>query len=60
MLTLTCDEAEGLVENAMIHLPKKQTKKSHKLYLAGFIDCLFDTDQIAELLRTDLYLKYVG
>ncbi len=46
-----------ILEHEMINLPE-ETRKFHKSFLAGFIDCLFDSEQINENIRETLYLEY--
>jgi hypothetical protein len=48
----------GKIEAIMLQLDPKQTPQQHKIYLAGYVDCLKDTNQISEEQREILYLEY--
>jgi len=50
-------EIIGLLERAMMHLPVDNLD-SHPDYLAGYIDCLYDTNQISSFVRDSLYVTY--
>lgn len=46
------------VEKVMMSLPAEQTPEQHRLYLAGYVDCLQETNQITEEAREIIYAEY--
>lgn len=48
----------SLIEKVMMSLPAEQTPEQHRLYLAGYIDCLQETNQITEKAREIIYAEY--
>lgn len=50
-------EIGGVLERIMMHLPADNLA-AHSEYLAGYIDCLFDTQQISADVRDSLYATY--
>ncbi len=47
-----------LLEKIQLNLPLG-SKKMHKNYLVGYIDCLHDQEIITEEMRDELYLDYL-
>lgn len=48
-----------LLETIMLDLPADDFP-SHKSYLGGYLECLFDTNQITEEQYNQLHLEYIG
>ena len=54
------EQLKNLLEYLMFSLPKDNSINEHQNYLAGYIDCLFETGQITDSERGELYVQYVG
>jgi hypothetical protein len=52
------DEFRNELEKVMVNLCPDSTPQEHKLYLAGYIDCLADRMHISENVREILYAEY--
>lgn len=56
---MTLIEAENLLERVMVTAPAKKENEVNS-YLAGFVDSLFESNQITSEQRDFLYVVYAG
>jgi hypothetical protein len=52
------EQAINLIEKAMVTMAVKPKPGEVCQYLAGYIDALFESGQINETLRSELYFTY--
>lgn len=52
------EEIRMEIEKVMLTLCPEKTVQDHRLYLAGYIDCLADKSHISENEREILYAEY--
>ncbi len=57
---ISLDEAHTHLETVMRDLPTDRTEQERRMYVAGVIDTLQETQTISEGDRDALYVQYVG
>lgn len=53
------EDVENKLEILMSTLPSENLERN-RIFLGGWIDCLFDQGIISEEIRGEIYVKYVG
>jgi len=57
---MALEQAQTMIEKAMLQLPVEASKEDHRMYLAGYIVALRECGQISEEDRENLYCEYAG
>jgi mannitol/fructose-specific phosphotransferase system IIA component (Ntr-type) len=55
---LTSEQAKTKIEKVMMTLCPEDSNTGHRKYLAGFIDCLGESNLVSEEIRQILYDEY--